>query len=71
LFIVPVPGIILALAIGVDIDIVFELIGIDIIIEDVAVVLPMVSMARHAMSLALGALMLKRMPCSQWLAWPQ
>jgi hypothetical protein len=59
----------LALAIGIDIDIVFEEL-IDIIIDDVVMELR-VSMARHAMSLSLGALMLKRMPCSQWSAWPQ
>lgn len=77
LFIVPIPGTMLALAIGVvveeliGIDIVFEeLIGIDIIMDDV-VAPPMVSMALHAMSLSLGALMLKRMPRWQWSAWPQ
>lgn len=67
----PVPGTILALAIGIDMDVVFELIDMDIIIEDVIMVLLRVSRARHAMSLSLGALMLKRMPRSQWSLWPQ
>ena len=74
LFIVPIPGTILALAIGIDeligIDIV-ELIGIDIFIEDVVIIPPLKSIARHAMSLSLGALILKRMPCWQWSSWPQ
>ena len=62
LLIVPVPGTTLALAMGMD-----ELM---VVMYDAVAVLPMVSIARHAASLEPG-LMLKRMPCSQWSAWPQ
>jgi hypothetical protein len=55
LFIMPVPGTILAD--GID-----ELIAIDADAAVVAVVPPTVSIARHAMSLSLGALMLNRIP---------
>jgi hypothetical protein len=60
LLIVPIPGTILA-------D------GIDELTDmaEVAMVPPIVSIARHAMSFWLGALILNRMPRSQWSAWPQ
>jgi hypothetical protein len=64
LFIVPVPEIMLAD--GID-----ELIGIDMDMAAVVMLPPIVSIARHAMSFWLGALMLNRMPSSQWSAWPQ
>jgi len=64
LFIMPVPGTILAD--GID-----EVIGIDMDMAEVAVVPPIVSICRHAMSFWLEALMLNRMPSSQWSAWPQ
>jgi hypothetical protein len=58
LFIVPVPGMILADGIATDMA--------AVVVEPL-----IVSIARHAVSLALGALMLNRMPRSQWSAWPQ
>ena len=64
LFIVPVPGTILAD--GID-----ELNGIDADMAEVAVLPPIVSICRHAASFWLEALMLNRMPRSQWSAWPQ
>ena len=60
----PVPGTILAD--GID-----ELAAMDMDMAAVVVEPPIVSIARHAMSLALGALMLNRMPRWQWSAWPQ
>jgi hypothetical protein len=58
LFIVPIPGMILADGVATDMA--------AVVVEPLRV-----SIARHAMSLALGALMLNRMPRSQWSAWPQ
>jgi hypothetical protein len=57
--IVPMPGTTLAVAIAME-DVLVE----DVLMEDVWVEVR-VSRARHAMSLSPGALMLKRMPCSQ------
>ena len=70
LFIVPIPGTTLALAIGID-ELMVDMDEFIVIIEDAVVVPPRVSMARHAMSLSLGALILKRMPAWQWSPWPQ
>jgi hypothetical protein len=64
LFIMPVPGTILAD--GID-----ELTAIGMDMAAVVMEPAIVSIARHAMSLSLGALMLNRMPRSQWSAWPQ
>jgi hypothetical protein len=64
LFNVPIPGMMLGVAMGMDV-VLDELIDIDIIIEDDAMVLLMMSICLHAMSWALAALMLKRMPSSQ------
>jgi hypothetical protein len=63
-----VPGTILADGIDMGVD---ELIGIDTEMAEVVMLPPIVSINRHATSLSLGALMLNRMPRSQWLAWPQ
>jgi hypothetical protein len=60
----PVPGTILAD--GID-----ELTVIGMDMAAVVMEPAIVSIARHAMSLSLGALMLNRMPRSQWSAWPQ
>jgi len=70
LFIVPIPGTTLALAIGIE-ELIVDMDEVIIVIEDVVVVLPMVSIARHAMSCELGALILKRIPAWQWSPWPQ
>lgn len=58
LFIMPVPGTMLADGIAMD-------------VAAVDMEPPTVSIARHAVSLSFGALMLNRMPFSQWSAWPQ
>lgn len=64
-FIVPVPGTTLAVARDVVFD---ELTDVDM---DTVFVAFVVFKARHAMSLSFGALMLKRMPDTQWLPWSQ
>jgi hypothetical protein len=64
LFIMPVPGTILAD--GIDEPAVTDMDMAAVVMEP-----PIVSIARHATSLSLGALMLNRMPRWQWSAWPQ
>lgn len=65
--IVPIPGTTLAVAIAIVVDELFDM----VIIMEAVVIELRVSMARHAISLSPGALMLNRMPRSQWSAWPQ